>query len=36
MVVVYRETNFEDGFVIIAFITKKINKLKRRPQVWPR
>lgn len=36
MVVVYRETNSEDGFVITAFITKKINKLKRRPQVWPR
>jgi hypothetical protein len=36
VVAVYRETSHEDGFVITAFTTKKISKLKRRLQVWPR
>jgi hypothetical protein len=34
LVVVYREEN-EDGFVITAFPTRRINSLNRRQQVWP-
>jgi hypothetical protein len=34
LVVVYREEN-EDGFVITAFPTRRINSLNRRPQLWP-
>lgn len=35
MVVLYKETNMTDGFVITAFLTSKIKKLERRTQVWP-
>jgi hypothetical protein len=34
LVVVYREDN-EDGFVITAFPTRRINSLNRRQQQWP-
>jgi hypothetical protein len=34
LVVVYREEN-EDGFVITAFPTRRINSLNRRQQLWP-
>lgn len=34
LVVVYREEN-EDGFVITAFPTRRINSLNRRQQIWP-
>lgn len=34
LVVVYREEN-EDGFVITAFPTRRINSLNRRQQRWP-
>jgi hypothetical protein len=34
LVVVYREDN-EDGFVITAFPTRRINSLNRRQQRWP-
>jgi hypothetical protein len=34
LVVVYREDN-EDGFVITAFPTRRINSLNRRHQRWP-
>ena len=33
LVVVYREE--EDGFVITAFPTRRINSLNRRQQLWP-
>lgn len=36
IVVVYRETNKKDGFVITAFLTKRIKQIQRRPQVWPK
>ena len=36
LVVVYRETSDDDGFVITAFITTRISALDRRRQVWPR
>jgi len=35
LVVVYREINATDGFVITAFLTKRIGQISRRKQVWP-
>ncbi len=35
MVVVYRETASDDGFVITAFLTSRLASLDRRQQVWP-
>ena len=34
IVVVYREQE-NDGFVITAFLTRRIRSLERRKQVWP-
>ncbi len=34
LIVVYREEN-DDGFVITAFPTRRINSLNRRQQLWP-
>ena len=34
MVVVYREFE-EDGFVITAFLTRRMRSLERRRQIWP-
>lgn len=36
VVVVYRETSGEDGFVITAFLTSKTRQLERRVRLWPR
>jgi hypothetical protein len=35
MVVVYRESNEQDGFVITAFLTRRTRSLDRREQIWP-
>jgi len=35
LVVVYKEMNYEDGFVITAFFTSKIKKIERRSKLWP-
>lgn len=36
LVVVYKEVSTTDGFVITAFITKKIEQIqKRRIKLWP-
>jgi hypothetical protein len=35
VVVVYRETSAEDGFVITAFLTRRLGRLDRRQQIWP-
>ena len=35
LVVVYREVN-EDGFIITAFLTKRIISFARRKQIWPK
>jgi hypothetical protein len=35
IVVVYRETNLDDGFVITAFLTRRLNSLDKRAQLWP-
>lgn len=34
LVVVYRESG-ENGFVITAFLTRRIHALERRRQLWP-
>jgi hypothetical protein len=34
LVVVYRELG-NDGFVMTAFLTRKIHTLNRRGQIWP-
>ena len=34
LVAVYREQS-EDGFVITAFLTRRIRSLEKRRQVWP-
>jgi hypothetical protein len=35
LVVVYRETSKADGFIITAFLTRRPDRLARRPQKWP-
>ncbi|MGB9178398.1 MAG: hypothetical protein WCB68_04050 [Pyrinomonadaceae bacterium] len=35
LIVVYRETNAADGFIITAFLTGQLSKLNRRQQLWP-
>jgi hypothetical protein len=34
LVVVYREAG-GDGFVITAFLTRRLSQLDRRKQIWP-
>jgi hypothetical protein len=34
IVVVYRENNNEDGFVITAFLTRRWKQLERRKKIW--
>ncbi|MDH5641309.1 MAG: hypothetical protein OEY28_08440, partial [Nitrospira sp.] len=34
LVVVYRERG-EDGFIITAFLTRRIRTLEKRRQLWP-
>ena len=36
LIVVYKELNTEDGFIITAFLTRKIKQLERRVKLWPR
>jgi len=35
LVVVYRELERDDGFVITAFLTRRFRSLDRRVQLWP-
>ena len=35
LVVVYRELSPTDGFVITAFVTRRVKQLFRRSQLWP-
>jgi len=35
IVVVYKEINKEDGFVITAFLTRRIKQIERRTKLWP-
>ena len=36
LVVIYKEVNREDGFVITAFLTRKEKQIERRSKIWPR
>jgi len=35
LIVIYREISKEDGFIITAFITKRVKYLERRQKLWP-
>jgi len=35
LVVVFRESTPADGFIITAFLTKRLDRLSGRRQVWP-
>ena len=35
LIVVYKEMGREDGFVITAFLTKRIKQIERRTKLWP-
>jgi hypothetical protein len=34
IIVVYREINKEDGFVITAFLTRRWSQIQRRKKLW--
>ncbi len=36
LMVVYKEVNSKDGFVITAFISSKMKQIERRKRVWLR
>jgi len=36
VVAVYKETSHDDGFVITAFLTRRVLAIQRRRRVWPR
>lgn len=36
MVVIYKEASKEDGFVITAFLTRRIKQIEGRIKIWPR
>lgn len=36
LVVVYREETSADGFVITAFLTRRLRQLEKRRRLWPR
>jgi len=35
IIAVYKETGIGDGFIITAFLTRRIAQVKRREKVWP-
>lgn len=36
LVVVYRETSRADGFVITAFFTTQVERIRKRGVIWPK
>ncbi len=36
MVVIYKEISKKDGFVITAFLTKRVKQIERRTKLWQR
>lgn len=36
LVVVYKETSSDDGFIITAFLTRRVGQLEKRVVVWPK
>lgn len=35
LIVVYRETDANDGFIITAFLTRRVYYLEKRKKLWP-
>ena len=35
LLIVYKEMNKEDGFVITAFLTRRFKQIERRKKLWP-
>jgi hypothetical protein len=35
LVVIYKEIRKEDGFIITAFLTRRIKQIERRTKLWP-
>ncbi len=35
LVVVYKEVSQDDGFIITAFLTKRVEQIERREKIWP-
>ena len=36
VVVVYKEVSGDDGFVITAFLTRRIKQIEKRGKLWPK
>jgi len=36
LVVVYKESHIKNGFIITAFLTRKVKQFQRRLRIWPR
>jgi len=36
LVVVHKEISKDEGFVITAFLTKRVKQIERRIRIWPR
>ena len=36
IIVVYRELDTDDGFIITAFLTRRWNQIERRNKIWQR
>jgi hypothetical protein len=36
IIVVYKEINNKDGFIITSFLTKRIKQIEKRIKIWPR
>lgn len=36
LIAVYRETTPEDGFIITAFLTRKVRQLEKKVVIWPK
>jgi hypothetical protein len=36
IIVVYKEINNKDGFIITSFLTKRIKQIEKRTKIWPR
>lgn len=35
LIVIYKEIAQDDGFIITAFLTKRIVQIERREKIWP-
>lgn len=35
IVVIYKEINKDDGFIITSFLTRRAKQFKRRKKIWP-